>query len=101
TIKYIGLVDDTVEFYNAMDVFILPSYREGFPTVVLEASAMQLPIITTKSTGCVDSIVEHRTGVFTAIDSESIAEQILFYYKNPDIRTEHGENGRKWVIDNF
>lgn len=51
-----GYVENaTIEFYYAlMDIFVLPSYREGFPTSVLEALAMELPVITTRVTGCVD-----------------------------------------------
>lgn len=101
SIFFTDLVEDTVPFYNAMDVFILPSYREGFPTVVLEASAMELPVITTRSTGCVDSIVESKTGVYTNIDSISIAENVAFYFNNPAKRNEHGKNGREWVSNNF
>mgnify|MGYP005899082385 FL=1 len=57
-----------IEYYYAlMNCFALPSYREGFPTSVLEASAMELPIITTKATGCVDAIIERRTGVYVCL----------------------------------
>lgn len=101
TIIHTGLINDVVPYYNVMDVFILPSYREGFPTVVLEASAMRLPVITTRSTGCVDSIVEEHTGIFTEISSSAIAEALKYYLANPDIARQHGINGRKFVEDNF
>lgn len=54
TIDYVGGVSDTALYYNQMDIFVLPSYREGFPTVTLEASASSLPVVTTKVTGCID-----------------------------------------------
>lgn len=101
SIVFTDLVEDAVPFYNKMDVFILPSYREGFPTVVLEASSMSLPVITTRSTGCVDSIVENQTGVFTQINGRDIANKILYYFENPEVRREHGAAGRKWVSINF
>lgn len=101
TIIHTGLINDVVPYYNVMDVFILPSYREGFPTVVLEASAMRLPVITTRSTGCVDSIVEEHTGIFTEISSSAIAEALKYYLANPDIARQHGINGRKFVENNF
>lgn len=101
TINYIGEVEDTSIYYREMDIFILPSYREGFPTVTLEASASELPIITTKRTGCIDSIIENVTGIFTELTSEDIADSIAYYINNPNIRIEHGINGRKFVVNNF
>jgi glycosyltransferase involved in cell wall biosynthesis len=88
-------------FYALMDIFILASYREGFPTVVLEASAMELPIITTRSTGCIDSIIENETGVFTEINADSIARKINLYFIDKDKAVTHGKNGRRFVEKNF
>lgn len=87
-------------YYLLMDVFILPSYREGFPTVVLEASAMERPVITTRKTGCVDSIVEGKTGVYTELDSDSIANSLQAFL-DPEYAKTIGKNGRKWVVENF
>jgi glycosyltransferase involved in cell wall biosynthesis len=96
-----GLQSNIVPFYEVMDVFILPSYREGFPTVVLEASAMQLPVITTAKTGCIDSIINGRTGIFTEINAEGIFNAIKYYLENPNIAERHGLAGRRFVQDNF
>ena len=92
--------EDIQNYYMLMDVFILPSYREGFPTVVLEASAMTRPVITTRKTGCIDSIVENETGLFVDIDGESIAcgiEKLI----DKEVAIRMGDNGRKWVVENF
>lgn len=97
----VGHVDEVVGFYEIMEVLILPSYREGFPTVVLEASAMSLPIITTRSTGCIDSIVDGFTGIFAEIDPEDIKNKILYYINNQEVATNHGKNGKKFVEQNF
>lgn len=96
-----GNVDNTNLYYSIMDIFILPSYREGFPTVVLEASAMSLPIITTKSTGCVDSIIENITGIYTDIDPHLISKSIEFYLSDPLSIKKHGNKGREHVLSNF
>lgn len=101
SILYVGAISDPKNYYALMDVFVLPSYREGFPTVILEASAMQLPIITTRRTGCVDSIVENITGIFTEIEENSIFSAIMFYLHNEKERLEHGKKGREFVRDNF
>lgn len=100
-IVFTGHVDRIAPLYKLMDIFILPSYREGFPTVVLEASAMELPIITTKSTGCIDAIIADKTGLFTKIKPEDIAHQLTVLMKNESLRHDLGQEGRRWVVENF
>lgn len=101
SIIHIGLVENTKVCYQLMDLFILPSYREGFPTVVLEASSMELPVITTMATGCRDVIIPNQTGIFTTINAEDIASKINCYVEDRDIGRTHGSNGRTFVMDNF
>lgn len=98
-----GYVENaTIEFYYAlMDIFVLPSYREGFPTSVLEASAMELPVITTRVTGCVDSIIEGETGMFVEHDSCVLATMIEMLYCDEELRYNYGKMGRKFVVNNF
>jgi glycosyltransferase involved in cell wall biosynthesis len=50
--RYLGKLDDMVEVYGASDIMVLPSYREGLSKSLIEAAAMQLPIITTDVPGC-------------------------------------------------
>lgn len=101
TIKYVGLSDETNIYYALMDVFVLLSYREGFPTVVLEASSMGIPIVTTRSTGCIDSIIPGKTGLFTDLSINSIVDKISLYIEDISLRKEHGKNGRNFVQKYF
>ena len=101
TINYIGHIENTNIYYKLMNVFILPSYREGFPTVVLEASSMELPIITTKATGCIDSIIDNYTGIFCENNYLSIYNCIEKFILNKNLCKIYGSNGRKFVVDNF
>lgn len=101
SIIHVGEVENTEYYYSLFNIFILPSYREGFPTVVLEASSMFLPVITTKSTGCIDSIIENETGIFIEINSIDIYNKILFYIQNPEISKMHGIGGRRFVEEKF
>jgi len=65
-----GLVPDPVTYYAAMDFCVLPTRREGFPYVVLEAAALGVPTVATRVTGCVDAIVDGETGIL--IEPESM-----------------------------
>ena len=98
-IIYTGFINGGMEYYYAMmNVYVLASYREGFPTGVLEAQSMELPVITTRVTGCCDSIIENKTGLFSKNDADDLTEKIDM------IRLQNaidGKKGRRWVKENF
>lgn len=87
-------------YYSLMDVFVFPSYREGFGMTVIEASAMCLPILVSRSHGCVDSIRENVTGRYIDLTPESIASS-LTEMLNPELRQRLGNAGRDFVTANF
>lgn len=101
TIIHTDYVKDSAIYFNLMNVFILPTYREGFPTVSLEASSMNLPVIITKATGCEEAIIENETGIFINNNCEEIKDGILSYYNDLDLCKTHGYKGRDFVIKNF
>lgn len=87
-------------YYALMDLFVFPSYREGFGMSVLEASAMERPILVSRSHGCIDSILEGQTGYYIDLSAEGIKaglERML----EPTERVRLGEQGRKFVLANF
>lgn len=93
---------DTARLYAAMDVLVLPSYREGFPVVPLEAAAMSLPVIATRVPGCVDAVVDGVTGKLVAPrDSGSLAEAMASYLRDPLMREVHGRAGRVRALAKF
>lgn len=97
-IIFAGLIDQDMEYYYAMmNIYVLASYREGFPIGALEAQSMQKPVITTKDTGCIDAIVDGVTGLYTTHNPEDIAKQIRMAYDHPEM----GFNGREWVSEHF
>jgi glycosyltransferase involved in cell wall biosynthesis len=101
SIVFTNYVLDASTYFSLMNVFVLPTYREGFPTVSLEAASMSLPVIITKATGCEESILENETGLFILNDSDDIAAKILFYLDNKTKAECHGEQGRVFVQRNF
>lgn len=87
-------------YYVLMDVFVFPSYREGFGMCVIEASAMEVPILVSRSHGCVDSIKENETGQYIEISPEGIASG-LSVMLDADLRHRLGKGGRQFVLNNF
>lgn len=87
-------------YYRLMDVFVFPSYREGFGMTVIEASAMGLPILVSRSHGCVDSIRENVTGRYIDIEPGSIASGVADMF-DPQLRQRLGTAGRQFVCANF
>lgn len=61
-VTFTGKVDSTGPYYQLMDLLVLPTFREGFPNVVLEAQASGVPVITTFATGAIDSVIDNVTG---------------------------------------
>lgn len=102
SVTYKGSTQDVRSAYWALDVFVLPSYREGFPIAPLEAQACALPLITTTATGCVDSQAPCNSSLTVpSKDPDALAQAIEFLYKNPNQRVNMGMSARHWVKENF
>jgi len=98
----VGAVDDVRPYFALMDVHVLPSLREGFPNVVLEASAMGLPTVTTDATGAVDSVRDGETGVIVKTqDARELADAIKSLVGGPGGTSRYGVAARNWVIADF
>jgi glycosyltransferase involved in cell wall biosynthesis len=101
-IVYTGYVPDTAPYYRAMDMLVLPTWREGFPNVVLEAAATAIPVITTLSTGSRDAVLPEVTGLLIPAGyPEAIAEAVLRLIRNPDQGRRMGKAGRAWILERF
>jgi glycosyltransferase involved in cell wall biosynthesis len=88
--------------YLAMDLMVLPSHREGFPNVVLEASATALPVVTTDAVGCRDAVIDGVTGRVVAVgDVAALVGALEEYIDNPATRSTHGAAGRARVLQEF
>ncbi len=85
-----------------MDLFVLPTYREGLPNVVLEASAMERPVVVSRVTGAKDAVLDQQTGLlFTLYSNDDLVRCISTYLSDSNMRTAHGRAGRRWVEDLF
>jgi glycosyltransferase involved in cell wall biosynthesis len=76
-LHFVGGAEDVRPYLVAADILCLPTLREGFPNVVLEAASMQVPAIVSDATGAVDSVVPNITGLtFPVGDAEQLAERL-------------------------
>jgi glycosyltransferase involved in cell wall biosynthesis len=97
-----GYVADAAPYYRAMDVMVLPTWREGFPNVVLEAAASGIPVVTTLCTGSRDAVVPEVTGLLIPPGYPvAIREAVLQLLLNPERRRRMGEAARAWVLQNY
>ena len=102
SVRLIGLRWDTPPIYAAMDVVVLPTYREGLPNVPLEAAAMMLPVVATLVDGCVDAVSDGQTGILVpARDAKALEGAIRTYLLDDALRRRHGAAGRERMLHLF
>jgi len=81
--------------YTNSDIFVLPTYEDCFPLVVLESMQFGLPVISTDEGGVPDIVLNNITGyIVSKKNSMAIAEKIAILLNNPALRKEMGQNGR-------
>lgn len=94
--------EEIPKHFLALDVLALPSYREGFNTVLLEASAMRLPVVASSVPGCIDGVIDGETGMLVpAYDAPALAKALSVYLRDADLRDKHGIVGRERVLRDF
>lgn len=97
-----GFHADTPPWYSAMDVVVLPTYREGFGLVAIEAAAMELPVVATLVPGCVDAVQDGVTGTLVPPhDAAALTDAIRHYLVDPELRRRHGLAGRERALLEF
>lgn len=94
SIRVIGPVKEPATVYAASDVVVLPSHREGFPNVPLEAAAMERAVISTTVPGCRDAVVDGVTGWLVPPNDPAALAHALERALNPHDRTQRGLAGR-------
>jgi lipopolysaccharide/colanic/teichoic acid biosynthesis glycosyltransferase len=98
----VGFVADPAPMYQVLNVLALPTHREGFPNVPLEAAAAAKPIVTTNATGARDSVLPSKTGLIVpAGDSSALAVALLQILENPVLASQMGQAGQVWVEQEF
>lgn len=102
-IHYHGATDNIRKFIEQSDCVVLPSYREGMPRVIMEAMAMERPVITTDTAGCRETVDESVSGYLVPVkDSAALAAAMIdFIHLDEASRIEMGKHGREKVLRDF
>jgi glycosyltransferase involved in cell wall biosynthesis len=98
-----GWVSNVQEFLSKCDIFVLPTfYREGVPRSILEALSIGIPIITTDTPGCKETVIKNKNGFLIKPNNlNSLLESMEFFIKNPNKIEEMGNYSRKYAEKRF
>jgi glycosyltransferase involved in cell wall biosynthesis len=100
--KLAGHRDDVDQLYGAMDVFMLPSHREGMPRGLMEAAAMGLPCVATDVRGCRQTVDDGVTGLLVPVrDPAALAAALERLLRSPEDRRRMGAAGRAKAVREF
>ncbi len=98
----VGYQSDVRPYFAISDCLVFPSYREGFPNVVMQAGAMGLPSIVTDINGCNEIVKEGFNGlIIPPKNQEKLHEKMLFLLGNPEKRKEIADNSRQQIVGNY
>lgn len=102
-ITYTGFQKDVRPYFAAADALVFPSYREGFPNVVLQAGAMGLPSIVTDINGCNEIIIEGENGMIIPPKDENALYKAMKYFVNHqnDKVREMAMNARPMIAERY
>jgi glycosyltransferase involved in cell wall biosynthesis len=101
-IELLGHVNPIDEFLARASIVVLPSYREGMPKILLEASAMGKPVVTTDVPGCREAIIDRETGLLVPVaDAKALERALETLLADAALRERMGTAGRRYVEREF
>ena len=97
-VTFTGFVDNVGDYLEALDVFILPSNREGIGSILLDAMDRCLPVVASRVGGVPDIVRGGRNGILIdRADTDQLREAILTLKASPELRRRLGEEGRRFA----
>ena len=101
-VKTVGFTRHPENYMAAADVLCLPSYREGFGLVVIEAAATGVPAVCSRIYGITDAVEEGKTGLlFPAGDVAALTQALLTLLEDRELRQQMGETARVRALELF
>ena len=102
SIKLLGFISDMKTLYEEADIVVLPSWREGLSKALIEAAAMELPIVCTDVAGCRDVVRHGISGYLVPAKSvQALRLALEFMIRNYDLSLKYGAKARKDVVKYF
>jgi glycosyltransferase involved in cell wall biosynthesis len=102
SIYHLGWQDDVQNYLSISNLLIHPSHREGFPNIVLQAAAMNCPIMCSRIPGNIDIVSSNRVGyLFNANDRKSLINVFENVYADYDLAKSKSEVLNKYIWENF
>lgn len=97
-----GHVSNPAIYYQLMDLLCLPTLREGFPNVVLEAAAAGVSTITTSATGAIDAVIDGETGLVVRVgDASELSAALAILLGDADRRSRMGASAHNRVQEHY
>ena len=101
-VEYVGYQKDVRPFLAKADALVFPSYREGFPNVVLQAGSMDLPSIVTDISGCNEIIKDGLNGrIIQPRNAEALYQTMKYFVEHPVEVKRMAGNARRMVQERF
>ncbi|GHT36663.1 glycosyl transferase family 1 [Bacteroidia bacterium] len=98
----IGYKSDVRPYFSISDILVFPSYREGFPNVVMQAGAMELPSIVTNINGCNEIIVDGVNGlIIPPKNVEQLQEKMALLIEDSNLRAQLKQNAREMITSRY
>lgn len=100
--RFLGDRRDVPDLLLLMDIIVLPSYREGLPVSLMEASASGVPVVTSRIRGCREVVVDGESGLLAkSRDSAGLANALEKLIASPQLRTQMGAAGRRRAVQHY
>jgi len=101
-ICFMGFQSDVRPFLAASDALVFPSYREGFPNVVIQAGAMGIPAIVTDINGCNEIVLPDRNGMIIPTKNEQALYEAMKYFAFHSVEVEKmATNARPLIVSRY
>lgn len=99
--RIIGLTPRPEDYVDAADLLILPSFREGFGSVIIEAAAMGKPAVASRIYGLTDAVVDGVTGILCSPNDENALRKAIEHALDPECLKTLGDNARNRAVAEF
>ena len=101
-ILFLGLRNDIPELISTMDLYCLPSWREGMPRSIIEAMMMSKPVLATDIRGSREEVLNNQTGFLVPVKSDlALQKAMIKFIKDKKMCTEFGKAGRNRALKIF